>query len=62
MKLWALAAIIVFSAETLTFKVNNSSDEFVMNKVDGGDYSMEYMYEKEHNGRDATLGFRIVLR
>lgn len=47
MKLWTLAAI---------------TDEFVMNKVDGGDYSMEYMYEKEHNGRDATLGFRIVLR
>ena len=32
-------------AETLTFKVNDSSDGFIMKKVEGGDYSMEYMYE-----------------
>ena len=113
MKLWVLVAIIVFSivtligckkddpnnnqwgTETLTFKVNNSSDE--LKKVEGGNYSMEYMYDdpvttvtgtlsdfyirpvevtnelgddvmgwrpegQPNNGRDATLGFRIVLR
>ena len=61
MKLWAFAAIVIFSAatltgckkdnpnnnqwgaETLTFKVNNSSDE--LKKVEGGNYSMEYMYD-----------------
>ena len=34
-------------AETLTFKVNDSSDGFIMKKVEGGDYSMEYMYENQ---------------
>ena len=34
-------------AETLTFKVNDSSDGFIMKKVEGGDYSMEYMYESQ---------------
>ena len=66
LKLWMMAAIILFGAatltgcnkdnpsndnssnnqwgaETLTFKVNDSSDEFIMKKVEGGDYSMEYM-------------------
>ncbi|MBR6171312.1 MAG: SUMF1/EgtB/PvdO family nonheme iron enzyme [Bacteroidaceae bacterium] len=36
-----------WGAETLTFKVNNSSDVFIMKKVKGGDYSMEYMYESQ---------------
>jgi len=32
--------------ETLTFKVNNSTD-FIMKKVEGGNYSMAYMYEDQ---------------
>ena len=36
-----------WGAETLTFKVNNSSDVFIMKKVKGGDYLMEYMYESQ---------------
>ena len=35
-----------WGAETLTFKVNNSTD-FIMKKVESGDYSMEYMYEDQ---------------
>jgi formylglycine-generating enzyme required for sulfatase activity len=35
-----------WGAETLTFKVNNSTD-VIMKKVEGGDYSMEYMYEDQ---------------
>ena len=72
LKSWALAAIIVFSAatltgckkdnpnnnqwgaETLTFKVNNSN-EVLMKKVEGGDYSMEYMYESQVKTVTGTL-------
>ena len=35
-----------WGAETITFKVNNSSD-IIMKKVEGGDYSMEYMYDDQ---------------
>ena len=35
-----------WGAETLTFKVNKSTD-FMMKKVEGGSYSMEYMYEDQ---------------
>ncbi|MBR6848346.1 MAG: SUMF1/EgtB/PvdO family nonheme iron enzyme [Bacteroidales bacterium] len=44
-----------WGAETLTFKVNNSSDEIIMNKVEGGDYSMEYMYESQVETVKGTL-------
>ena len=36
-----------WGAETLTFKVGNSSDVITMKKVEGGDYTMEYMYEHQ---------------
>ena len=36
-----------WGAETLSFKVNNSSNEFIMKKVEGGDYTMEYIYESQ---------------
>lgn len=36
-----------WGAETLTFKVNNSSDAIMMKIVKGGDYSMKYMYENQ---------------
>ena len=36
-----------WGAEMLTFKVNNSSVEFTMKKVEGGNYSMEYMYDDQ---------------
>ncbi|MDY6347231.1 MAG: SUMF1/EgtB/PvdO family nonheme iron enzyme [Bacteroidales bacterium] len=36
-----------WGAETLTFKVNDSPVEFVMKKVEGGNYSMDYMYEDQ---------------
>lgn len=42
-------------AETLIFKVNNNSDEFVMKKVDGGDYSMVYMYDDQEKTVTGTL-------
>ncbi|MBO6079629.1 MAG: SUMF1/EgtB/PvdO family nonheme iron enzyme, partial [Bacteroidales bacterium] len=35
-----------WGAETLNFKVNNSTD-FMMQKVEGGSYSMVYMYEDQ---------------
>ena len=44
-----------WGAETLTFKVNDSSDGFIMKKVEGGDYSMEYMYESEVTTVTGTL-------
>ena len=44
-----------WGAETLTFKVNNSSDEFMLKKVGGGDYSMEYMYESQVKTVKGTL-------
>ena len=36
-----------WGAETLTIKVKNSSVELIMKKVEGGDYSMKYMYENQ---------------
>ena len=42
-------------AETLIFKVNNSSYEFIMKKVDGGDYSMVYMYDDQEKTVTGTL-------
>lgn len=44
-----------WGVETLTFKVNNSSDEIIMKKVEGGDYSMEYMYESQVKTVTGTL-------
>jgi len=43
-----------WGAETLTFKVNNSTD-FIMKKVEGGNYSMEYMYENQVTTVTGTL-------
>lgn len=43
-----------WGAETLTFKVNNSSD-VLMKKVEGGDYSMEYMYDDQVTTVTGTL-------
>ncbi len=43
-----------WGAETLTFKVNNSTD-IIMKKVEGGDYSMEYMYEDQEATGFGTL-------
>lgn len=43
-----------WGAETLTFKVNNSTD-FIMKKVESGDYSMEYMYEDQEVTVTGTL-------
>ncbi|MBQ2187153.1 MAG: SUMF1/EgtB/PvdO family nonheme iron enzyme [Bacteroidales bacterium] len=42
-------------AETLAFKVNNNSDEFVMKRVEGGDYSMVYMYDDQEKTVTGTL-------
>ena len=42
-------------AETLIFKVNNNSDEFVMKRVEGGDYSMVYMYDDQEKTVTGTL-------
>jgi len=36
-----------WGAEMLTFKVNSSAVEFTMKKVEGGNYSMEYMYDDQ---------------
>ncbi len=44
-----------YDAETLIFKVNNSSYEFIMKKVDGGDYSMEYIYDDQMKAVTGTL-------
>ena len=45
-----------WGAEILTFKVNDSSDEFIiMKKVEGGDYSMTYMYESQVTTVTGTL-------
>ncbi len=44
-----------WGAETLTFKVKNSSDEFVMKKVEGGYYSMKYMYDNQETTVTGTL-------
>ena len=41
--------------DTLTFKVNNSSGEFVMKKVEGGNYSMDYIYEDQVTTVTGTL-------
>jgi protein-tyrosine phosphatase len=47
----------LWGAETLTFKVNSSTDELIMKKVEGGDYSMEYMYESQVTTVSGTLSF-----
>lgn len=44
-----------WGAETLTFKVKNSSVELIMKKVEGGDYSMKYMYENQETTVTGTL-------
>ncbi len=44
-----------WGAETLSFKVNNSADEFILKKVEGGDYSMEYMYDEQVKTVTGTL-------
>ena len=44
-----------WGAETLTFKVKNSSVEFIMKKVEGGNYSMKYMYEDQETTVTGTL-------
>ena len=44
-----------WGAETLTFNLNNSSDAFVMKKVNGGDYSMKYMYDNQETTVTGTL-------
>jgi len=44
-----------WGAETLTFKVNNSSDAIMMKIVKGGDYSMKYMYENQETTVTGTL-------
>ncbi|MBR0525978.1 MAG: SUMF1/EgtB/PvdO family nonheme iron enzyme [Prevotella sp.] len=44
-----------WGAETLTFKVKNSSVEFIMKKVEGGNYSMKYMYENQETTVTGTL-------
>jgi formylglycine-generating enzyme required for sulfatase activity len=44
-----------WGAETLTFKVKSSSDEFIMKKVEGGNYSMKYMYDNQEATVTGTL-------
>lgn len=46
---------IPWGAETLTFKVKNSSEEFVVKKVEGGNYSMKYMYDNQETTVTGTL-------